>query len=133
MQWFIDGQLCRRQGNTADVQFLTKKQNLIMNFWTPTFPGWEDNFSDADMPWYTRYDFVKVETYNEATGGFDFHWQDNFDSFDFNRWVKSEGWGFQDNSSTFYGSQVYTENGALVLKMEHPWNSAEDTPEAITQ
>ena len=46
------------------------------------------------------------------------HWQDNFDSFDYSRWLKSDGWGFGGNSSTFYSSQVYTENGALVLKMD---------------
>ena len=56
------------------MHFLNKPCKLMMNFWTPTFPGWGDDFSDAGMPWFTRYDYVKVETYNAETGGFDFHW-----------------------------------------------------------
>ena len=64
VQWYINGNMVRRQEGTADVKFLTKAQNLMMNFWTPTFPGWGDDFNDAGMPWYTRYDYVKVETYN---------------------------------------------------------------------
>jgi len=38
-----------------------------MNFWTPTFSGWDDNFSDVGMPWYTRYDYVKVEKYENGS------------------------------------------------------------------
>ena len=45
-----------------------------MNFWTPTFPGWGDNFNEAGMPWYAKYDWVRVEKYNPSTGGFDFYW-----------------------------------------------------------
>ena len=116
--WKYDGQECRRKTGGADVSFTNKAQNLMMNFWTPTFPGWGDNFADWDMPWYTRYDYVKVETYNTQTKQFEPHWQDNFDYFDSSKWLKSDGWGFGDNSSTFYASQVYTENGALVLKIE---------------
>ena len=48
----------------------------MMNFWTPTYSGWGDNFNDSDMPWYTEYDYVKVETYNQSTGKFEEHWQD---------------------------------------------------------
>ena len=104
ISWTIDGNLCRKVEGTEDVHFTNKAQNLMMNFWTPTFQGWGDNFDDSGMPWYTRYDYVKVETYNSSTGGFDFHWQDNFDSFDSSRWLKSDGWGFGSNSSTFYAS-----------------------------
>jgi len=38
---------------------------------------------------------------------------------DESRWLVSDGWSFGDNSSTFYPSQVYTEDGALVLKMDY--------------
>ena len=92
----------------------------MMNFWTPTFAGWGDNFSEAGMPFYMRYDYIKVETYNKATGGFEPAWQDDFDSFDTSRWIKSENWNFGGSSTTFFGSQVYTENGALVIKMDKP-------------
>ena len=125
VQWEINGNIVRRTEGTQDVHFLTKDQHLMMNFWTPTFPGWGDGFNDWDMPWYTLYDYVKVETYNSSTGGFDFYWQDDFDSFRDDLWQKSDGWGFDSNSSTFYASQVYTDGGHLVLKMEHPWGNEE--------
>ena len=98
----------------------------MMNFWTPTWSPWGDNFDDADMPWYTRYDWVKVETYNAETGDFEFYWQDDFDSFDNSKWRKSELWTFGGNSSTFYTNQVYTEDGHLVLKMEQPRGNEEE-------
>ena len=123
VQWTIDGNVCRRTEGTTDVHFLNKDQHLMMNFWTPTFAGWGDNFNDWDMPWYTKYDYVKVEKYNSSTGGFDLYWQDDFDSFDGSRWQKSDNWSFESNSSTFYTSQVYTEDGNLVLKMENPYAS----------
>ena len=89
-----------------------------MNFWTPTFPGWGDNFNEAGMPWYARYDWVRVEKYNASTGGFDFYWQDDFDYLDEGKWKKSENWSFDGNSSTFFGSQVYAENGWLHFRLE---------------
>ena len=102
----------------------------MMNFWTPTFQGWGDNFNDWDMPWYTKYDWVRVEKYNWNTGGFDWYWQDDFDSFDYSRWQKSDGWSFESNSSTFYATQVYTDAGHLVLKMEKPWSTEEEADQA---
>ena len=98
----------------------------MMNFWTPTFAGWGDDFNDAGMPWFTRYDYLKVEKYNPETLGFDFHWQDDFDSFDESKWLKSDNWNFGGSSTTFFNEQVYTENGALVLKMDYP-SSANQT------
>ena len=108
----------------------TDSFNLMMNFWTPTIAGWGDDFNDADMPWYTRYDYVKVETYNRATREFELHWEDDFDSFDESRWLKSDDKSFDDNSSTFYASQVYVENGALVLKMDKASESTNDASPA---
>ena len=89
----------------------------MMNFWTPTFDSWGHGFNSAGMPWYARYDYVEVYKWNGGDG-WDFYWRDDFDSFDDSRWLKSENWTFESNSSTFYGSQVYTENGALHLKLE---------------
>ena len=43
---------------------MTKPNNLMMNFWNPTFQGWGDNFDPSGMPFYTNYDFVEVYSYN---------------------------------------------------------------------
>ena len=114
--WFYDGQEVNRKTDTNSVDDLDKEQRLMMNFWTPTFDKWGNGFSNTGMPWYAKYDYVETYTWNGS--GFDFHWRDDFDSFDDSRWYKSDGWSFAGNSTTFYASQVYTEGGALVLKME---------------
>ena len=132
VQWEVNGQVVRRDDSTESVDFLDKSCHLMMNFWTPTWSPWGDDLDDSDMPWYTRYDYVKVEKYNAETGGFDFYWQDDFNSFDESRWLKSDGWSFENNSSTFYASQVYTEDGHLVLKMDYP-SSANETFETYMQ
>ena len=118
IQWYINGNMVRRSEGTQDVLFTNKTSHIMMNFWTPTFGGWGDNFDPSGMPWFVYYDYVKVERYNHDTGEFYFHWQDDFDTFDVNRWQKSNNWTFESNSTTFYASNVYTENGNLVLKMK---------------
>ena len=104
IQWSINGNVCRREDGSAAVKYQNKPQVIMMNFWTPTFNGWKDNFSEEGLPWFAKYDWVRVEKYNPQTRGFDWHWQDDFNNFDFNRWVKSENWSFGQNSSTFFGS-----------------------------
>ena len=96
----------------------------MMNFWTPTFDSWGAGFNDWDMPWYIFYDYVEVYHYNWDTKGFDFHWRDDFDYYDTSKWYVKEGWGFGDNSSNFYQSQVYTDGGHLVMKMEPNYGEA---------
>ena len=119
VEWQVNGEVVRRQEGTPDVAFLTDAQHLFMNFWTPTFAGWGDDFDPTNMPFYAQYDYVKVEKYNEDTGNFVFHWQDDFDFFDESKWRKSNGWGSGTHtSSIYYPSQVYIENGRLVFKME---------------
>ena len=97
---------------------MTKGQSVMMNFWTPTFESWGKGFNAADMPWYVLYDYVETFTYNSETKGFDFHWRDDFVSFDANKWHKSDNTTFDANSTTFRASQSYVRDGHLILKME---------------
>jgi len=88
-----------------------------MNFWTPTDHPWGHGFEPVDMPWYLLYDYVEVFTFNEETNDFEFHWRDDFNRFNSDRWHKADG-GFEANSSVFSPDNVYTYHGNLVLKME---------------
>ena len=90
----------------------------MMNFWTPTFESWGNGFNAADMPWYVLYDYVETFTYNSETNGFDFHWRDDFNFLDTNRWHVNDNTTFDANSTTFRATQVYSDSGHLVLKME---------------
>jgi len=117
--WSIDNKEVRRVGtDDPSVAKLKKGQSVMMNFWTPTFESWGKGFQPADMPWYVLYDYVETFTYNNETKGFDFHWRDDFITFDPNRWHKSDNTTFDANSTTFRASQAYVNDGHLVLKME---------------
>ena len=129
VKWKVNGEVVRKTEDTYDVHFLTHEMNLFMNFWSPTYAGWGDDFSDANMPFYTTYDYVKVETYNTETGSFEWHWRDDFDSLDEDRWVRSNGWGYSSSSSSFSKNQVYTHDGNLVIKMQKPNAELEENDE----
>lgn len=117
--WSVDNKEVRRvQSDEPAIKYMKKGQSVMMNFWTPTFESWSKGFSAAEMPWYVEYDYVETYTWNTETSGFDFHWRDNFDTFDSHRWHKSDNTTFDANSTTFRGSQAYVKNGHLVLKME---------------
>lgn len=123
--WIVDNKEVRRVEKTdPSVKFTTKPQSVMMNFWTPTFQSWGKDFDPVDMPWFVEYDYVETYTYNSETSGFDFHWRDNFTTFDTNRWHKADNTTFDANSTTFRASQTTIKDGHLVLKMEpdHPQN-----------
>ena len=70
------------------------------------------------MPWYTKYDWVTVETYDPDTRSFNLHWRDDFDILDLDRWDACNGHRFSGNSATFFESQVFVADGALHIKLE---------------
>ena len=119
VSWSVDGHLVRNTTTEDDpaVAHMDKPQSVRMNFWTPEFETWGRGLDPKDMPWYVKYDFVEVYTYNPVENEFLLHWRDDFDSFDSGRWHKASG-GFAANSSVFHRSNVYTDGGNLVLKME---------------
>jgi len=120
ISWHFDGKLVRSIDSSDEgVRLMTKAQNIMMNFWTPTWSPWGDNLDASDMPYYARYDYVEVWDYNADTKDFEFNWREDFNGpLDESRWLVSNNWGFGGNSTTFMSSQVYTEDGNLVLKME---------------
>jgi beta-glucanase (GH16 family) len=102
--WFINDHLVRKTENTDDVYFLHQPTQIMMNFWTPTWYPWNDQFSEADLPWETKYDYVETYTWNDYTNSFDWYWRDDFNSFDNSKWYASDNWGFEGNSSLFVAS-----------------------------
>ena len=48
---------------------------------------------------------------------FKFHWRDDFNAFDNERWHKASD-GFESNTSVFHPENAFTSGGHLVLKME---------------
>ena len=119
VSWYVNDKLVRKSEGTEDVHFLEMPTQLMMNFWTPCWEPWNDYFDDAEMPWYAKYDFVEVYDYDQDKKEFNLRWRDDFNTFDSKKWYASDNWGFENNSSLFMSSQVYVEDGNLVLKMDY--------------
>jgi len=117
--WSVDGrEMHRLENENPATKYLNKEQSIMMNFWTPTFEAWAAGFDGKDMPWTVEYDYVEAYTFNSATGGFDFHWKDDFNTFDTSKWHKADNTTFDANSSIFRASQVSVKDSKLILKME---------------
>lgn len=128
VSWYVNDRLVRKTEGTEDVHFLNMPTQLMMNFWTPCWSPWNDYFDDAEMPWYAKYDFVEVYDYDTTKKEFKLRWRDDFNTFDQKKWYASDNWGFENNSSLFMGSQVYVEDGNLVLKMDYNDGHAREYP-----
>ncbi len=97
---------------------MNKPQVLMMNVWVADFDPWNRNFDPSTMPYVTEYDYVEVQSYDAATDGFTFLWRDNFDYFDYSKWIKSNDWTFGGNLVTFSWDNVFTMNGSLNLRID---------------
>lgn len=103
-----------------------------MNFWTPDWCA-DHLTNDSDMPWYTRYEYVKAYDYLGVENGedqFQLRWEDNFDgtNLDTDRWALSTHSNHK-STTTFVPENAYLEEGKLVLKMEHKDGQKKDEPE----
>lgn len=93
--WEIDSVEVRRDvvGNPDglahdQVAFMTEMQSLRFNLWASKTPSWTGKFTGIGLPVEQQIDYVRVYKYDEATKGFTFYWQDDFDGDDieFERW-----------------------------------------------
>jgi beta-glucanase (GH16 family) len=126
IKFYIDGILHRTEFQQKDggpVKYMTKAQNVMMNFWQPNFVGWGDNFDPSKLPYTAEYDYVEVSSYSPDTRNFELLWRDDFNTLDPNRWTVSNNWWFNYNNCVFMNSQVSVSNGSLILKMDKNPNS----------
>ena len=133
VHWKVNGKVVRVRSNSPDVTFLNKAHHIIMDFWSPTVGSWSKDFRPEHMPFYCKYNYVKIEKYNEKTKKFENYHRDDFNTLDENFWQVSDGWGSgTQTSSIYYKSQVYIERGNLVFKMEKDprhFDAVEEEPE----
>ena len=109
------------------MHYENKAQKLFMNFWQWSGGnGWGKDFDDSSMPWWIKYDSVKVESWDERTDSFALVFEDNFDTFDETRWTKIKGYGY--DTTNFYESQTHVDKneGTLVIRMERDYSNGED-------
>ena len=105
-----------------------KAQQIEFNMWAPRADAhdvdWSAGRDDSTMPWYAKVDWIEYHAWDPNTDTFNFQWRDDFDSFDYSKWAIANNFGFDQNLSTYMNTQVYTQDGQLVVKLEKNPQSA---------
>lgn len=117
--WFIDGVEVYRQTG-EHISTLEYPQKIMMNIWNPVYTNWVGYFDDAYLPTVSIYDFVKYSSYTPGNGNigtnkdFTLQWQDDFNSFDTERWEMASH-TFGGNQADFDPENVVFKDGFLHL------------------
>ena len=117
--WFIDDlEVYRQTGSHVDSLYLSQK--IMMNIWNPVYADWVGTWNPDIIPRFSYYDYVSYSEYTPGEGdsgtdsNFTFSWKDDFDSFDNNRWEKSDDHTWGGNQSLFIDDNIFFENGNLI-------------------
>ena len=118
--WFInDDEVYRQTG--AHIDSLYVSQKIMMNIWNPVYADWVGSWDSEILPRFSYYDFVSYSAYTPGVGdsgtesNFTYSWKDDFDTFDGNRWEKSDDHTWGGNQSLFIDENIHFENGNLIL------------------
>ena len=118
--WFIDNEEVYRQtGSHIDSLYVSQK--IMMNIWNPVYADWVGAWNSEILPRFSFYDYVSYSAYTPGMGdsgtesNFTFSWKDDFDTFDYNRWEKSDDHTWGGNQSLFIDENIHFENGNLIL------------------
>ena len=118
--WFINNEEVYRQtGSHIDSLYVSQK--IMMNIWNPVYADWVGAWNSEILPRFSYYDYVSYSAYTPGAGdsgtesNFTFSWKDDFDTFDYNRWEKSDDHTWGGNQSLFIDENIHFENGNLIL------------------
>jgi len=135
--WFVDGLETHRQTG-SHIDDLHRYQKLMMNIWPSTSVSWAGAFNEADLPSYAFYDYVTYYYYMPGTGNtgtdnnFIQYWQDDFESWDTNRWQKAAH-TWDTNNCDFIPDNAVVTDGYLVLCLTTPGNTGYHGPALSTE
>jgi len=102
-----------------------RDQKIMMNIWQSTSIEWAGSFSASTLPTYAYYDWAKYYLWVDGTGNagtnnnFILLWEDNFDSWDTNRWEKATH-TWDGNNSDFIHDNVVFMSGYMILCLTTP-------------
>ena len=122
--FFVDDQLIRWVDNFY-IDSMYREQKIMMNIWQSTSVEWAGSFSTSTLPTYAYYDWVKYYLWVDGTGNagtnndFILLWEDNFDSWDTNRWEKATH-TWDGNNSDFIHDNVVFMSGYMILCLTTP-------------
>jgi hypothetical protein len=133
VRWFVDSQLVNVQ-DQAFVEGLIHPMRIVMNLWASDAVGWVGVWDPSIMPIESEYEFVRFYEYNPGFGdagtnnNFLFVWEDEFSSFDEERWTIEEWGGFSGNYCTFKPTSVEFYDDRLHLQLEEEEEIVESIP-----
>jgi hypothetical protein len=116
VRWFVDGQLVNTQ-NQPFVQDLIHPMRIMMNLWASDATTWVGNWDPSIMPLSSEYDYVRYYEYTPGSGSvgtnnnFSPVWDDEFNSFDPDRWVIEQDGGLGGSYCRFRESSIDWSNG----------------------
>ena len=122
--FFVDDQLIRWVDNFY-IDSMYREQKIMMNIWQSTSVEWAGSFSTSTLPTYAYYDWVKYYLWVDGTGNagtnndFILLWEDNFDSWDTNRWGKATH-TWDGNNADFIHDNVVFMSGYMILCLTTP-------------
>ncbi len=122
--WFIDDREIYRQTQEHIAEF-KYDQKIMMNIWPPGWTPWAGILDDRTLPVFAFYDWVSYASYTPGSGdtgtdnNFTLEWQDNFDSWDQNRWEKATH-TFGGNNCDFVPENAVFKDGYLILCLTKP-------------
>ena len=122
--FFVDEQVIRWVDNFY-ADSLYHYQKIMMNIWQPTWVDWVGEFDSDILPVYAFYDWVKYYAYVSGSGNtgtdnnFILLWEDDFDSWNTERWQKATH-TFDNNNVDFIEENVVFQYGHMILCMTTP-------------
>ena len=125
--FFVDEQMIRWVDNFY-ADSLYHYQKIMMNIWQPTWVDWVGEFDSDILPVYAFYDWVKYYAYVAGSGNtgtdnnFILLWEDDFDSWNTERWQKATH-TFDNNNVDFIEENVVFQYGHMILCMTTPGNT----------
>lgn len=124
----VDGTILKSyQKGHPGVDNQTKSQNIMFNMWAPDWyahtEDWSKGRDDSTMPWFAKCDYIEYHSWDADTDTFEHQWTEDFDTLDLKKWKVAQNEGFGENLATYMDTQVYAEDGQVVLKLDktsHP-------------
>ncbi len=116
--YFFNGKEVRRTTGQQVIDCRDKEQSYRFNTWISDVPEWVGTFDPSILPIYQYINWIKFYDYTPGSGengsDFSFSWEDNFDTFDSNRWSKAD-WTFDGNLVDFSPNNIVVQGGVMVL------------------
>ena len=133
IRWFVDDVLVYEQDETLAGD-LNYPMAILINLWASEVSAWAGDWDPSVLPQSSLYDYVRYYRYAPGQGNagtqsnFLFEWEDDFNSYDENRWEISEFESFEANYCTFRSRQVEFSNGFMELTIDEPQADNEIIP-----